>query len=143
MFNKAPYIFDGEEHNRGKYIDIIFHKNIMSLIFPQHDDGKKQDRDIILSNWQLNIIDPIQIIKGLIFSDGSCYIDKQSNILKYNFTNNSLDIIKICEKYLDILNIEYKTYNKKLTNMITIGKKSESLKLLELIGTKENPLPVS
>lgn len=142
LFESNPYVFDRESRNRGKSLDIIFHKTTMSLFFPQHGRGKKHSRDIKLEQWQLDIIDHVQLLKGLMFSDGSSYVDNQSNILKYNFSNKSDDIHSICRRCLDILNIEYHIQIKKNANYTMIHKKSESDKLFELIGTKENPLPV-
>jgi hypothetical protein len=139
FFEKPAYIFDLSLHGRGNAIDIITHSCTLPVIFPQHGRGRKHDRSIELKEWQVDIIDSISFVKGLMMSDGSMYVDLQCGNTKAGFTNKSEDIIRIFEKYLNKLNIEYKTYKKKTgIYMTTIHKQESVSRLVDLIGTKDS-----
>lgn len=136
FFKKSPYIFDRSLHGRGNAIDVNICTSTLSLLFPQHGKGKKHNRDIILTDWQLDVIDPISIVKGLIMSDGSYYIDRQSGIMKYSFSNKSVQLIGILAKYLSELGISFAIYTKLKKTELVVHKKLEVEKLHEMIGDK-------
>lgn len=138
FFNKDSYIFDRSLHNRGNAIDVIHHSSHLSLIFPQHGIGKKHNRDVSLKSWQESIIDDISLVKGLIMSDGTYYLDNQTNIKKYSFSNKSKDIIDLMKGLLIKLNIDFKLYNKVSKYELVIHSKNQAEKLHNIIGDKEN-----
>jgi hypothetical protein len=78
--------------------DIYAYSNNIPLLFPQMGKGKKHDRKIELTPWQLEIVDtyPNEFIKGLFYSDGCIYQSKYNEgrycYRYYNFLNRSKDI---------------------------------------------------
>lgn len=83
-------------------------------LFPQHGEGPKWLRRITMEDWQKALIDayPGQLVRGLIHSDGSRYMNpvttpssrlkKRYVYTRYMFTNMSDDIrflfIEACER---------------------------------------------
>lgn len=96
---------------------VIYNKQLIHY-FPQHDIGKKHEREIMLLPWQENIINlyPHDFIKGLFHSDGCRFIS--NNRIIYQFTNCSIDIINLYSNILNKLNIEHRVRKK------TMGKKN-------------------
>lgn len=139
FFEKPAYVFDRSLHGRGNAIDIITHSCTLPVIFPQHGIGRKHDRSIELSEWQLSLIDSASIVKGLIMSDGSIYVESRNAYTNLNFTNKSEDIIRILEKFLTELGIEFNTHLKKNGKfMTTICRQDAVKRLISLIGTKDS-----
>jgi hypothetical protein len=89
----------------------VYSKNLIQL-FPQHDTGKKHERQIILEDWQKEIIDEynLDFFKGLMYSDGSFYFSGKYE--RANFTNKSIDIINLCSESMKKLNINHKIRTK-------------------------------
>ena len=113
----------------------IYDKNL-PLYFPQHGGGKKHDRPIILSDYQRDNIDYLNLMSGLWMSDGSYYL-AQKKYECYNFTNKSTDIISLFEECLNNFKIAYrKRIKKNGVWIIEITKKSEVLKMKDLVGIK-------
>lgn len=113
----------------------IYDKNL-PLYFPQHDTGKKHDRPIILSDYQRENLDYLNLMSGLWMSDGSYYI-AQKKYECYNFTNKSTDIISLFEECLTNFSIAYRKRMKKDgVWIIEITKKSEVVKMKDIVGTK-------
>lgn len=143
LFDRAPFITDRSTH-QGKYksncIVISYCNCNLGIIFPHEGYGFKHDRLIELSEWQKQIIIPSEIIKGLIMSDGSYFLDKATNKFHYNFRNRSENITNITANYLEQLGVSYtKTYNvSRKIHTINIYTQSEVEKLHSLIGDKNN-----
>lgn len=126
-------------------IDVRYYDCNLGLLFPQDSPGLKCDRQIIIEDWQSSILDPVELLRGLIMSDGSYYMIKSNNHFEYNFANCSIDIIKIACKCLDILKITYglRSLPAKIKNhhnafKITISAKDSVSKLHYYIGDKTN-----
>lgn len=151
LFNKNPQIYDRSIDRGQKFksnsICIKCSKKNLEILFPQHGKGKKHSRAIELREWQ-NIIISHELVKGLIYSDGSYYYCKKRQQYEYNFSNSSYDIIKILEKHLTILNIQYNVNKKIKSNSKSKSEKyhinivaQDSVKMLHnLIGDKNNPI---
>jgi len=107
--NKISYNVVGETNG---CIISLYSTNLLTL-FPQHDIGKKHERPIILEDWQREIIDEynIEFFKGLIYTDGSFYYSGKYE--RCNFTNKSIDIIKLCSESMSKLNINHKIREKR------------------------------
>jgi intein-encoded DNA endonuclease-like protein len=114
-------------------IDVGVYSDKLFLYFPQYGVGKKHKRNIKLEPWQTECIDYVELIKGLIHSDGCCYSEKINNNLyyRYSFANYSDDILDIFKECCDHIGLEYDHHN-----MIRIEKKSSVEKLKTLIGDK-------
>ena len=124
--------------NKNMYFVNVYSCNLLEL-FPQHGDGLKYKRDIKLEKFQYDIIDDVQLIKGLIHSDGCLYKANNKGYISffYNFTNMSKNIIDILCGSLDNININYKiNKHKNDVYLVNIYKQKDFIKLYSLIGTK-------
>lgn len=70
------------------------------MIFPQHGEGKKHDRPIVLAAWQQAIVDayPLAFWRGLYHTDGARFENRVPggySYTRYQFTNCSPDIIRL------------------------------------------------
>ncbi|TJZ51044.1 helix-turn-helix domain-containing protein [Streptomyces piniterrae] len=96
----------------------VYSKHLRCM-FPQHGEGKKHERPIILEPWQQQIVDeyPWEFIRGLIHSDG-CRITnwttrmvagerKRYEYPRYFFTNKSDDIRKLCSDTMTKVGVEW------------------------------------
>jgi hypothetical protein len=71
-------------------------------LLPQHGEGMKHTRPIVLAEWQQTVADrhPDALLRGLIHSDGCRFISTGTNWRspRYSFSNRSDDIRRIfCE----------------------------------------------
>lgn len=126
--------------NNPSFVEIYVHNNDIKNLFPQNGLKKKHERNIILEDWQLEIIDVHNLILGLFHSDGSYYLNKNHNKNYYSFTNVSLDIVEIYKLCCEILNLKYHTcktmQNDKLKYNVVIGGKDNLDNAYKLLGTK-------
>ncbi|MEV0806750.1 transcriptional regulator [Micromonospora sp. NPDC050200] len=85
-------------------------------LFPQHGPGKKHERPIVLADWQRKIVErhPGDFLRGLFHSDG-CRVSNRVTVRgkgyvypRYMFTNESADIMGLCQWALDVLGIAWK-----------------------------------
>jgi hypothetical protein len=110
-------------------------------LFPQHGPGRKHERPIALAGWQQAIVDrhPDQLLRGLIHSDGSRYINRITHpkrtyaYVRYEFTNRSDDIKRIFCDACDALGIEWRVMNAKA---ISVARRDSVAKLDTFIGPK-------
>jgi hypothetical protein len=109
--------------------------------FPQHGPGRKHARPIALEPWQQRIVDahPDQLVRGLIHSDGSRYINRIKHpkrtyeYVRYEFTNRSEDIKRIFCDACDALGVEWRVMNR---DSISVARRDSVAKLDEFIGPK-------
>lgn len=131
-FFESPVSVNSRE---GCKVISVFDKNLPKY-FPQHGFGKKHDRKIILSDFQIENISYSDLLKGLWLTDGSYYLRK-NKYEAYNFTNKSIDIVSIFEKCLNSLSISYR---KRVKNdgiwVIEVAKKSEVNKMKSIVELK-------
>jgi hypothetical protein len=150
LFNKNPYTYDrsinrGQKHISNS-IDISICSTNLGVIFPHEGRGAKHLRKIELQEWQLNILDHVHFVKGLIHSDGSYFYCKTFNTFNYTFSNCSVDICGLLMNSLKILEISYNHHQKKkisekgtvLKNCVNVNRKNDVEKLHSLIGDKTN-----
>jgi hypothetical protein len=108
-------------------------------LFPQHGPGRKHLRAIVLTPWQMEIVDtyPRQLIRGLIHSDGCRTINRVWNgryaYPRYFFTNNSDDILQIFRDTCNRVGIGNR--NSK-PNTISVAKRQDVATLDRFIGPK-------
>lgn len=135
IFGKPPYIF-----NRGNCTIIRVGGSHVKFLFPKFGVGMKHLNKITLPKILLDNIDYLNLMKGLFQADGSYYLDRHAKKYCFNFVNKSLDIIEIFKFCLDKLSIGCTIYKRKSDiYCLSVRRKSEVSKLLDLIGTKENP----
>ena len=113
----------------------VYNKNLPDM-FPQHGGGAKHTRPIILEEWQVSIIDWLELIKGLFHSDGSYYFDRDKDY--YDFTNKSPEILELFKIGCEQINVNFTQPSK---FHIRIGKRKDVKILKELIGTKNIMVP--
>jgi hypothetical protein len=81
-------------------------------LFPQHGDGRKHERPILLTHWQQTIVEhhPEALLRGLIHSDGSRFLNrvKHYEYPSYQFSNMSNDIMGIFADACDQLGIAWR-----------------------------------
>lgn len=113
----------------------IFDKYLLHY-FPQHGLGKKHERLIELSEFQLKYIDYQNLMRGLFISDGSYYLANKK-YERFNFTNKSLDIINIFRDCLNHFDISH-GFRVKPNGIyiVEIQRKSEVAKMKNLVGIK-------
>ncbi|TXG77042.1 hypothetical protein E6Q11_03455 [Candidatus Dojkabacteria bacterium] len=117
------------------YTITVYNKSL-DQYFPQHGQGKKHDRNILLTDWQTELVEEHTdcFIKGLIATDG-CLFNASNRIKKdgsktdlpsYQFTNKSMDIINLYTSSLDRLGIHYTKVHKKsgAVNVFTRDRKN-------------------
>lgn len=158
LFGRKATITDRSTHNSNSNCIVVKYSNPnLDILFPHTGVGMKHLRKIELHEWQKEIINPIEFIKGLIYSDGSFYYDKRNKKYFYNFTNCSDDITNMFVKYLNKLGVfststkeknlnKTSTYEGKniiartLANNVNIYRIEDVKKLHDLIGDKNNPI---
>ncbi|MEV0157548.1 hypothetical protein AB0H57_28020 [Micromonospora sp. NPDC050686] len=110
-------------------------------LLPQHGPGKKHERQIILTGWQRKIIQPHagDFLRGLFHSDG-CRIanrvtvrGKQYTYPRYMFTNESTDIMGLCQWGLDLLGIAWRMNRR---NCLSVARREAVAALDRHVGPK-------
>lgn len=118
-------------------IEIACYSNDWTEMFPQHGEGVKHKRDIVLEDWQQKIVDEhlIEFVRGLLHSDGSrtvpVYKGKKLSP-RYYFTNYSDDIQRLFCNAVEKLGLNWTRWGKN----VTIARKADAAFLDEHIGPK-------
>jgi hypothetical protein len=119
-------------------------------LFPQHGRGPKHERPIYLAPWQQRIVasHPEELLTGLIHSDGWRGTNRvtrrwgsgekaKSKIYsypRYQFSNNSEDILRIFTDACDLLDVRWRRMN---WNVISVARRPDVAKLDTFIGLKQ------
>lgn len=90
-------------------------------LLPQHGPGKKHERPIVLEPWQQQAVDahPGRLLRGLFHSDGwrghNVAVHRAPHgfvtryrYSRYEFTNRSDDIRRLCTDALDLLGVAWR-----------------------------------
>jgi hypothetical protein len=110
-------------------------------LLPQHGPGKKHNRPIQLAEWQNPIVDdhPGELLRGLFHSDG-CRVtnrirhgEKLYTYPRYNFTNESREIMAICQMSLDRLGIAWRMCR---ANSLSVARRDDVARLDGFVGPK-------
>ncbi len=110
-------------------------------LLPQHGPGHKHHRPIYLADWQQPIIDdhPGDLLRGLFHSDG-CRVtnrvrrgNKDYSYPRYNFSNESRDIMALCQESLDRLGIAWRMCR---PNMLSVARREAVARLDDFVGPK-------
>jgi len=103
---------------------------------PQHGPGKKHERRIALTDWQLQLVGrwPKQLLRGLIHSDGCRFQNTGTNWSwpRYSFSQVSDDIRTIFCETCDRLGLRWT----RAKNTIYVSRKADVAILDEFIGPK-------
>jgi hypothetical protein len=110
-------------------------------LLPQHGPGKKHERPIVLAGWQRTIVEvhPGDFLRGLFHSDG-CRIanrvvvrGKEYVYPRYLFTNESADIMGLCQWALDLLGIAWRMNRR---NSLSVARRDAVAALDRHVGPK-------
>jgi hypothetical protein len=117
-------------------IEIGCYSNYWVEMFPQHGDGVKHKRAIVLEDWQQKIVDEylIEFVRGLYHSDGT-RIEPIVNgriYSRYQFSNVSEDIHRLFCDAVEKLGLNWTRWGKH----ITIARRHDVAFLDEHIGPK-------
>jgi len=110
-------------------------------LFPQHGPGRKHDRLIDLTQWQVDVLNeyPLEFVTGLIHSDGCRCMNKVVTRGKpywyprYFFTNSSADILSLCSVAFDVIGVNWTQNN---WNSLSVAQKASVAYLDTFIGMK-------
>ncbi|MBB6035679.1 hypothetical protein HNR73_003543 [Phytomonospora endophytica] len=126
---------------RGGCTVVQSHSRHWPCLFPQHGRGRKHERPIVLAHWQRDILTahPKPFLRGLIHSDGWRGVNhttvkgKRYEYVRYQFANESADILALCGWALDLVGAEWR-YSR--YNVVSVAKKHSVALLETFIGPK-------
>lgn len=111
-------------------------------LFPQDGPGRKHERPIVLTDWQLEHCErhPEMLLRGLIHSDGSRCMNRVRNPAgkayeypRYFFNNESSDILRIFCWACQQVGVRYAWGR---TNQIAVSRRADVAVLDSFIGPK-------
>ncbi|WP_230689024.1 transcriptional regulator [Micromonospora sp. WMMD558] len=110
-------------------------------LFPQHGPGEKHRRAIVLTDWQREIVRarPGDFLRGLLHSDGARFANrvkvrgKEYVYPRYMFTNESTDIMGLCQWALDLLGIAWRMNRR---NSLSVARREAVAALDVHVGPK-------
>jgi hypothetical protein len=118
-------------------IEIACYSNYWVEMFPQHGEGVKHKRAIILEDWQQAIVDEyrMEFVRGLYHSDGSRTVPVykgKTQSPRYYFTNYSEDIQRLFCDAIEKFGLHWARWGKN----VCINRKADAAFLDEHIGPK-------
>lgn len=110
-------------------------------LLPQHGPGRKHDRRIALEPWQRAVVGAHHgsFLRGLIHSDGCRVInrvrrgDKVYEYPRYHFSNESADIMGLCQGSLDALGVRWRMCRR---NLLSVARRGSVAELDPHVGAK-------
>ncbi|MEU2172143.1 helix-turn-helix domain-containing protein [Micromonospora chersina] len=110
-------------------------------LLPQHGPGKKHERPIVLADWQRTIVEahPGDFLRGLFHSDGCRFANrvvvrgKEYVYPRYMFTNESADIMGLCQWALDLLGVAWRMNRR---NSLSVARRDAVAALDRHVGPK-------
>jgi hypothetical protein len=126
---------------RGGCTEVSMYSRHWPCLFPQHGPGRKHERRILLTRWQERLVrdDRAAFLRGLVHSDGSRYIARQTSRghryawPRYCFSNLSEDIKHLFCETCDALGIAWRRADPK---HIYINRRGAVAVMDELVGPK-------
>jgi hypothetical protein len=107
--------------------------------------GRKHERSLVMADWQGEIVEahPVDFLRGLFHSDG-CRVNnwatravdgqqKRYDYPRWQFTNESADIMRWCGEALDLLDIPWRQTTRRT---LSVSTRAGVARLDELIGLK-------
>jgi hypothetical protein len=122
----------------GSWVEVSTYRKAWPCLFPQHGAGPKYARPIILTDWQLELVNrwPDELLKGLIQSDGRRFQNTGRcgwSHPRYSFSQVSEDIREIFCYACDLMGLHWTKAGKRT---IYISRKADVAKLDEFTGAK-------
>ena len=120
----------------GRMVVVWGHSSHLSCLFPQHGDGKKHERPIVLEPWQQKLVDaaPWAFLRGCIRSDGCLFVNRTGRYeyLSYDFSNRSSDILDLFEATCRAVGLSPRRYARD----VRLYRREDVGALLEHVGQK-------
>ena len=119
--------------------------NHWPCLFPQHGPGRKHERTLPMVPWQWAIVEahPADFLRGLFHSDGCRVRNWATRIVagekrryeygRWQFTNESADIMRWCGEALDLVGIPWRQTNRRT---LSVSRRDAVAMLDALIGPK-------
>ena len=108
----------------------------LECLFPQHGDGKKHERPIVLEPWQQELVAaaPWAFLRGCIRSDGCVFVNRTGRYeyLSYHFSNLSPDILGIFERVC----LELGLRPRRTARYVRLNRREDVARLVEHVGLK-------
>ena len=127
------------------YTSVLSYWKHWPCLFPQHGPGPKHLRRIELADWQREIVraHPTEFLRGLFDSDGCRAANwtirpvagelKRYEYPRYMFSNESADIMGLCQWALDLLGIPWRMPR---PNALSVARRKGVAQLDKFIGPK-------
>ena len=127
------------------YTSVVSYWKHWPCLFPQHGVGQKHHRRIELAEWQREIVaeHPELLLRGLLNSDGCRVANwttrmvggqlKRYEYPRHQFSNESADIMQLCQETLSLLGIPWRTPRR---NALSVAQKQGVARLDGFIGPK-------
>lgn len=127
------------------YTSVVSYWKHWPCLFPQHGAGPKHRREIKLTDWQEAIVveEPGLFLRGLLNSDGCRVANWTTRIVagevkryeypRYMFSNESADIMSLCQWALDLVNIPWRMPRR---NALSVAKREAVEALDHYVGPK-------
>jgi hypothetical protein len=121
------------------YTSVVSYWKHWPCLFPQHGRGAKHLRGIELADWQRDLViaEPGLFLRGLFNSDGCRVANwttrrvggelKRYEYPRYQFSNESADIMALCQWALDLVGIPWRMPRR---NALSVAKR-EAVALLD------------
>jgi hypothetical protein len=127
------------------YTSVLSYWKHWPCLFPQHGPGPKHRRRIELTTWQREIVaeHPELFLRGLFDSDGCRVANwatrtvggqvKRYEYPRYMFSNESADIMRLCQWALDLLGVPWRMPRR---NALSVARREAVARLDEFVGPK-------
>ncbi|WP_433168562.1 transcriptional regulator [Kribbella sp. CA-247076] len=127
------------------YTAVLSYWKHWPCLFPQHGPGPKHRRSIELAEWQREIVlqHPGLFVRGLFNSDGCRVANWTTRVVggevkryvypRYLFSNESADIMRLCQWALGLLGIPWRMPR---PNALSVARRDGVAKLDDFVGPK-------
>lgn len=120
------------------HVEVSSFSKSWPCLFPQHGPGRKHERSITLTQWQLDLVErtPEQMLRGLVHSDGCRFQNTGRgdwSCPRYSFSNRSDDIKGVFCHACDLIGVHW---TRSGTSCIYVSRKADVARLDEFIGPK-------
>lgn len=138
MQSTMPSSTVNQHLSRSNYVEVYSYAKAWRCLFPQHGPGKKHERRIVLTHWQLDAIRsrPDLLLRGLLQSDG-CRFQNTGRCgwsnPRYSFSNVSDDIKGIFCDACELLGLRWTSSGPKT---IYVSRKDDVALLDLFVGPK-------
>jgi Homeodomain-like domain-containing protein len=121
---------------KGTATIISLYSTHLTCLFPQHGAGMKYTREIVLEEWQSEIMEgePWSFLRGCFRSDGCSFVNRTGRYeyLSYEFSNRSAQIRELFMDACDLVGVEYRGYRR----YVRINRRPSVALMQQYVGLK-------